>query len=80
MTGRPAAAAVSSGSAEVHTFSDRQSSLCGSDDAGSDALVMPAAAGGWGAIGPNAAASRIPSQGSGDCGARQRNSPTGGRA
>ena len=63
---RPALAraptSVTSGSSGVQTLSERQSSLCGSDAAGSDGLVMPGTAADCGAIGPKVDASRTSSQ------------------
>jgi hypothetical protein len=53
------------GNAGVQTFSDRQSSLWGSEASGSEGLVIPGTAAGWGAIGPKVEASRIPSHFSG---------------
>ncbi len=60
MTGRPSPGfeVGASGIAGVQTFSDRQSSLCGSDAPGSDGLVMPGTAADCGAIGPKVDASR----------------------
>ena len=78
MTGRPDPdLAGSSGSAGVQTLSERQSSSWGSDPPGSAVLVGPGIERGCGAIGPNAEASRTPTQGSAACGGSQRRGPVG---
>ena len=80
MTGRPPfGPAGSSGSAGVHTLSERQSSSWGSAPPGSAVLVTPGIDGGCGAIGPNSDASRTPTHGSGGCGGTQRSGPVGAR-
>src|SRR5580698_3222569 len=81
MTGRPCPGSTvgDSGNSGVHTLSERQSSLCGSEDDGSDGLVIPGTAADCGAIGPNVDASRIALQLSASNGGRHRNAPTGGR-
>src|ERR1700679_2491779 len=66
-------------SSGVHTLSERQSSLCGSDDDGSDGLVIPGTAADCGAIGPKVDASRISLQASTSNGGRHRKAPTGAR-
>ena len=81
MTGRPCPGSDvgESGSSGVQTLSERQSSLCGSDAAGSDGLVMPGTAADCGAIGPKVDASRTSSHLSASNGGRHRNAPTGAR-
>ena len=81
MTGRPAPApaSVTRAISGVQTLSERQSSLCGSDAAGSDGLVMPGTEADCGAIGPKVDASRTSSQASASNGGRHRNAPTGAR-
>ena len=76
---RPGATVGDSGSSGVQTLSERQSSLCGSEAAGSAGLVTPGTAADCGAIGPKVDASRISLQLSGSNGGRQRNAPTGAR-
>ena len=70
----------SSGSSGVHTFSERQSSLCTSVWLGSAGLVIPGTPTRWGAMGPNLDASRTPVHASAGTGGRQRSSPTGALA
>src|SRR5271170_7853799 len=81
ITGRPCSrgALGAAGSSGVHTLSERQSSLCGSDEDGSDGLVMPGTAADCGAIGPKVDASRISLHPSASNGGRQRKAPTGAR-
>ena len=69
-----------SGSSGVQTFSERQSSLCGSEADGSEGLVMPGTAADCGAIGPNVDASRTSLHDSASNGGRHRNAPIGARA
>ena len=79
MTGLPCPGADvgTSGNAGVHTFSERQSSLCGSVAPGSDGAVIPGTAADCGAMAPKVEASLTSSQASTARGGRQRNSPTG---
>ena len=68
-----------SGNAGVQMLSDRQSSLCGSEAAGSAGLVTPGTATDCGAIGPKVDASRISLHPSASNGGRHRNAPMGAR-
>src|SRR5271155_569488 len=81
ITGRPRSGAFvgDSGNAGVQMLSDRQSSLCGSEAAGSAGLVTPGTAADCGAIGPKVDASRTSLQVSASNGGRHRNAPTGAR-
>src|SRR5277367_4213263 len=76
---RPGATAGDSGNSGVQMLSDRQSSLCGSEAAGSAGLVTPGTAADCGAIGPKVDASRISLQFSAFNGGRHRNAPVGAR-
>ncbi len=76
---RPGTPVGESGKAGVQTLSVRQSSLCGSEAAGSAGLVTPGTATDCGAIGPKVDASRISLQPSASNGGRHRNAPVGAR-
>ena len=66
-----------SGSEGVQTFSERQSSLCGSVAPGSEGAVIPGIAADCGAMAPKVEASLTSSQASAARGGRQRSLPTG---